>query len=178
MADFNQAYKKMITHEGGYVNDPDDPGGETYKGVSRKNWGTWEGWVTIDLLKRQPGFPASLDRDSELQEQIKDFYRTNFWNKIQGDKIENQAIAENIFDFGVNAGISTAISIAQLTIGVKPDGINGNNTLTALNAVKMDFFLAAYTVAKIARYVNIVKKRPMSRKYFYGWVLRALEVTP
>lgn len=178
MADFKTAFDLMIGHEGGYVNDPDDPGGETYKGVSRKNWSKWPGWITIDILKRQAGFPANLDRDNELQELVMDFYRVNFWDKIQGDQIGNQEIAGTVFDFAVNAGVSTAISLAQFTAGVKSDGITGKNTLAALNGVKMDFFLAAYTVAKIARYVNIVKKRPSSRKYFYGWVLRALEVTP
>ncbi|MCC6582958.1 MAG: N-acetylmuramidase, partial [Chitinophagales bacterium] len=52
----------------------------------------------------------------------------------------------------------------------------GNKTLDLLNKIKPEYFIPAYTVAKIARYINIVKKRPNSRKYFYGWVCRALEV--
>ena len=56
MADFNQAFQLVIAHEGGYVNDPDDPGGETYKGVARKIHSKWEGWQNIDILKRQPDF--------------------------------------------------------------------------------------------------------------------------
>lgn len=174
MADFNKAFELMIAREGGYVNDPDDPGGETYKGVARKMWSKWDGWIIIDSLKRQSGFPANLDKDNDLQFEVKDFYRVNFWDKIQGDKIENQDIAESVFDFGVNTGTGTSVSLAQLVVGVKSDGIIGQNTLSALNAIEPPFFLSAFTVAKIARYVNIVKKRPTSRKYFYGWVLRAL----
>lgn len=174
MADYNTAFQLMIAHEGGYVNDPDDPGGETYKGVARKIFSKWSGWTIVDTAKRQPGFPASLDKDVDLQEAISDFYRVNFWDKINGDKITNQEIANSIFDFGVNAGTGTSASLAQLVVNVNSDGVIGNDSLTAINAFDSDHFLAAFTVAKIARYVNIVKKRPTSQKYFYGWVRRAL----
>ncbi len=174
MADFTKAFQLMIAHEGGYVNDPDDPGGETYKGVARKIFSKWDGWPKIDLLKRQSDFPGNLDRDSEIQDAVSHFYQVNFWDKINGDQITNQVIANSIFDFGVNAGVSTSASLAQMVVGADSDGVIGANTITAINNFDPDHFLAAFTVAKIARYVNIVKKRPTSRKYFYGWVLRAL----
>jgi len=174
MADFTQAFQLMIVHEGGYVNDPDDPGGETYKGVARKIFSKWDGWTTIDMLKRQSGFPANLDRDPDIQQSVSDFYRITFWDKMNGDQITNQEVASSIFDFGVNGGIGTSSALAQMVVGVKADGVIGPDSLTAINAFDPEHFLAAFTVAKIARYVNIVKKRPTSRKYFYGWVIRAL----
>ncbi len=174
MADFNQAFLLVIANEGGYVNDPDDPGGETYKGVARKIFSKWDGWIKIDLLKRQSGFPGNLDKDVELQQDIEDFYRVNFWNKVKGDDITNQKVAESIFDFGVNAGVGTSASLAQLVVEAETDGVIGQESISKINAFNSDHFLAAFTVAKIARYVNIVKKRPTSRKYFYGWVLRSL----
>lgn len=67
MAEFKPAFEQTIAHEGGYMNDPDDPGGETYKGVARKYWPKWLGWHIIDLLKRQAGFPANMDTNQELQ---------------------------------------------------------------------------------------------------------------
>jgi len=174
MAEFTDAFRLVIANEGGYGNDPDDPGGETYKGVARKFFSKWEGWTTIDLLKRQSGFPGNLDRDVELQRDVEDFYRVNFWNKIKGDDIGNQKVAESIFDFAVNAGVGTSVSLAQMVVDAEADGVIGNESITRINAFDSEHFLAAFTVAKIARYVNIVKKRPTSRKYFYGWVLRAL----
>lgn len=174
MADFTIAFQLMIAHEGGYVNDPDDPGGETYKGVARKIHSKWNGWTTVDMLKRQTSFPANLDKDPDLQEAITDFYRVTFWDKMKGDQIADQAVANSIFDFGVNAGMGTSASLAQLVIGAKTDGVIGPKSIAELNAFNSEHFLAAFTVAKIARYVSIVKKRPTSRKYFYGWVLRAL----
>ena len=174
MADFNQAFQLMIVHEGGYVNDPDDPGGETYKGVARKIFSKWDGWTTIDLLKRQSGFPGNLDKDVELQHDVGEFFRVNFWNKVKGDGITNQKVAESIFDFGVNAGVGTSASLAQLVVETETDGVIGNESINRINAFNAEHFLAAFTVAKIARYVGIVKKRPTSRKYFYGWILRSL----
>jgi lysozyme family protein len=174
MADFTQAFQLMIAHEGGYVNDPDDPGGETYKGVARKIFSKWDGWTKVDILKRQPGFPANLDKDTELQGAVSDFYRVNFWDKINGDQITNQDVANSIFDFGVNAGVTTSASLAQMVIGVNSDGVIGPQSISGINNYDPNHFLASFTVAKIARYVNIVKKRPTSQKYFFGWVIRAL----
>lgn len=174
MADFTNAFNLVIANEGGYVNDPADPGGETYKGIARNINSKWSGWTTVDILKRQSGFPANLDQDNDLQGMIADFYRITFWDRMNGDQIGNQEVANSIFDFGVNAGLATSVSLAQMVVGVQADGVLGPNSLEGINSFDTDHFLAAFTVAKIARYITIVKKRPTSRKYFYGWVCRAL----
>ena len=174
MADFESSYRRVLEHEGGYVNDPDDPGGETYKGVARKMNSKWAGWVRIDMLKRQGGFPANLERDADLQEMVRDFYEVNYWDKVKGDDIANQEVAFYLFEFAVNAGVATSSTLAQLVVGANKDGVIGGETVKAINAYDPEKFIALFTVAKIARYVNIVKNRPTSKKYFYGWVRRAL----
>jgi lysozyme family protein len=175
MAEFQPALKKVLAHEGGYVNDPDDPGGETYRGVARNMHSKWSGWVRIDMCKNQSGFPANLEKDTELQDEIARFYQINFWDTINGDNILNQLVANSIFDFGVNAGIRTSASLAQMVIEAHTDGVFGPKTLEKLNAFDPEHFLAAFTVAKIARYMSIIRKRPTSKKYLYGWITRALE---
>ena len=52
MANFNIEFEKLILAEGGYVNDSDDAGGETYLGISRKNNPNWSGWKLIDSIKK------------------------------------------------------------------------------------------------------------------------------
>lgn len=52
MADFKTAYKKIEAAEGGYCFDPDDAGGETYKGISRRANPNWNGWISIDAIKK------------------------------------------------------------------------------------------------------------------------------
>ncbi len=174
MADFKKSLELVLKHEGGYVCDPSDPGGETYKGVARNMHSGWVGWQEIDLAKKEPGFPANLDRKTSLTERIEDFYRVNFWSKIKGDDINNEVVAQAIFDFAVNAGTSTSASLAQKIAGVAADGVIGPASVTAINNVDPELFIASFTVLKIARYIAIVKKRPESKKYFYGWVCRAL----
>jgi len=177
MAEFKPAFQNAITTEGGYVNDPQDPGGETYKGVARKIWSKWAGWQTIDALKRQSAFPANLEKDASLQQSIADFYRVEFWDRLLLDQIESQDAANSIFNFAVNAGIGTSATLAQMVVEVKADGMIGPDTTAAINSFDTDHFIAAFTVAKIARYIHIVRKRPTSRKYFFGWVCRALGET-
>jgi lysozyme family protein len=174
MALFEDALKKTLLNEGGYVNDPDDPGGETYKGVARKIFSKWDGWKIVDSLKQQSGFPSSLDKNAELQNQIHDFYKVNFWDRISGDDITDQSVAFSIFDFGVNAGATTSAILAQHVVNANPDGAIGTNTVKAINAMDPEFFLASFTIAKIVRYVGIANKKPASRKYFFGWISRAV----
>ena len=175
MADFIKAFENTMHAEGGYVNDPDDPGGETYKGVARKRNSKWEGWIDIDLLKQKQNFPKNLDQDESLQLKIRDFYEVNYWDKIQGDNIADQDVAESIFDFAVNAGPTTSAKIAQLSVSAKPDGVIGPKTLEKLNATDKKTFLALFALAKISRYVNLCENNATNRKYFYGWVRRSLE---
>lgn len=165
----------MLVHEGGYSIDPDDLGGETYKGISRTQHKNWSGWILIDRYKKKSGFPATLDKDVELQKQIEEFYRTNFWSPLNADLIANQTNADSIFDFGVNAGIKTSTCLAQSIAGTKADGVIGEQTLKKLNALDFSFFQAAFTVAKINHYISIIKKRPVNKKYLYGWIIRVLE---
>jgi len=176
MANFNQAFKLMIEHEGGYVNDPQDPGGETYKGVARKMQPNWDGWPMIDLFKAHASFPSMLDGNIELQNKVIAFYEQKFWLRTGGDMIINQQVAESIFDFGVNAGVGTSVELAQGVVGSETDGKMGIHTADAINSFDPDLFLASFSLAKIARYISICKKRPESKKYFFGWVCRALNL--
>jgi len=175
MADFNKAFEITMKAEGGYVNDPDDPGGETYKGIARSRNPKWQGWVNVDILKNKRNFPENLGKDNDLQEKVKALYEANYWDKIQGDMIEDQDIAESIFDFAVNAGPRTSSKLAQITVQAEPDGVIGPKTLDKINADDTRAFLAVFALAKIGRYVNICEKRKESRKYFFGWIRRTLE---
>jgi lysozyme family protein len=174
MANFKLAIEMVLRHEGGYVHDLVDLGGETYKGIARNIHPHWTGWVDIDDFKRLPGFPGNIVSGKELDLKVEEFYRNNFWNPIRGDQIGNQQMAESLFDFCVNAGVRTGVAIAQGVLEVSTDGVVGPVTLGRLNAIDGDFFLAAFSLGKIARYIHLVKKRPANSRFFYGWVRRAI----
>ncbi len=174
MADYKQALQLVLQNEGAYSNDPNDPGGETYKGIARKMNSNWIGWTLIDLQKKQSNFPANLSNNSELNSEIEDFYKLNYWDKIKGDNLSDQRVANAIFDFAVNAGCGTSSLLAQKVVGINEDGVMAADSVNAINNMEAEQFLAYFTIAKIARYIRIVKNRPTSKKYFYGWVRRAL----
>ena len=104
MANFTEAFEKTMGHEGGYVNDPDDAGGETYCGISRVYNPSWYGWTLIDQEKDEPDFPACLEDDEDLDAAVEDFYKDKYWDVNRLDDVDSQAVAEEMFDTGVNMG--------------------------------------------------------------------------
>lgn len=174
MANIKEALKITLAHEGGYVFDVDDPGGETYKGVARNANPKWSGWEYIDSLKKKSNFPKNLDSNIQLQDSIISLYKSNYWDVIKGDSINNQLIANKIFDIAINMGAKTASRLVQITLGVTVDGNIGNESITALNGVNFDLFMSQFRLVIISRYMAICKNRYKSRKFLYGWIKRAL----
>lgn len=116
MAKFDEEFDKVILAEGGYVNDPDDAGGETYLGISRKNNPKWVGWEVIDDIKKKYGtknITSRLKKDVALTNIAKLLYKQNYWDVLELDDIPSQGIAHQLFDTCVNCGKTTAIRIAQ-----------------------------------------------------------------
>jgi len=174
MAKFNLAFSRMLSHEGNYINDPDDLGGETYKGIARNSHRSWSGWPIIDSYKIKSDFPKSLETDEKLQSLVEQFYFDNFWKPLKADQIQNQTSADSVFDFAVNAGVTTSTRLVQSIVGAKIDGIIGEQTLNKINSMDFGYFQAALTVAKIKYYMNIIRKRPTSKKFLLGWISRSL----
>ena len=174
MANFNLALSKVLSHEGGYVNDLDDLGGETYKGVSRKSHSSWSGWSIIDQNKTKSNFPKSLEANEMLRNLVEQFYFDIFWKPLKADEIQNQTSAESIFDYSVNVGIRTATKVVQFIVGTKADGIMGEKTLSKINSIDFEYFQAALTVAKLKYYLFIIQRRPTSKKFLLGWLSRSL----
>lgn len=133
MANFNLAFLLIKHSEGGYANDPTDRGGETYVGISRKFWPQWPGWNTIEQCKLKKGFPLNLRDDVELSNLVKKFYKENFWDKIKGDFLSSQKIANLLLDAAVNEGIVPAVKRAQLLCGLPQTGSVDSILLNKLN---------------------------------------------
>ncbi len=165
MADFLPAFERTLTAEGGYklTDIAADRGGQTYAGLSRKNTPNWPGWHHIDQ-GRTPPTPL-----------VRDYYKTEYWDRVRGDEIVDQRIAETLYDFGVNAGWKTSAKLAQAVLGATPDGTIGPKTLELLNAADANEFLPLFALAKIKRYADIVKKDKTQSKFLLGWINRTLE---
>lgn len=167
MADFGPAFERMIHDEGGFqlTNIPGDRGGQTYAGIARNANPNWPGWALVD---RQ-------EMGGQLTPMVREFYRVNYWNRIRGDEIADQQIAETIFNFGVNTGVSVAVKLAQVIVGAIPDGGIGPKTVELLNRCTAQNFMASYALAKIGRYAAICNKDRGQSKFLLGWINRTLQ---
>lgn len=189
MADFTKAFAKTMGHEGGWVDDKDDPGGQTYKGVSRRNHPDWTGWKKIDKLRKRSDFPKCLDSDAELQAAVQAFYKRNFWARFKGDKIADQALAEELFDTGVNMGVGQAVRFLQIALNllnrngllyldIEVDGGCGPKTCKALDTYlkhdKAELLLKVLNIQQGMQYLELMSENPVMEKYARGWLNRVL----
>lgn len=187
MANYEEAYEITLGHEGGYSNDPDDNGGETYRGVARNYYPDWEGWEIIDDAKSEPNFPENLKYKNKLTILVKEFFKENYWDKIGGDEIYDQKIANELFDTAVNMGYRKAVRFMQLGLNVlnrnqtnyediKEDGKFGDNTLSALNScLNMgdgQVLLKIMNILQGANYISIMKNNSSQQKFARGWLKR------
>lgn len=186
MSYFPQALAATLKHEGGYVDDPADRGGETYYGISRKNHSGWPGWERVDALKNTVSRNA-LNTDLELDKLVEDFYRTEFWERIGGDALTDRALACVLFDAGVNLGAGKAVWFLQRGLNalnkggalsgyVDPDRRWGPATGRALGAQ-----LAAKGASALIKmidgmrtvhYLNLIENDPSQGRFAYGWLAR------
>lgn len=187
MPEFLPAYKKTMGHEGGYGNDPDDAGGETYKGISRVFNPSWEGWKIIDDMKPHPEFPSILNDMPHLQDNVHNFYKKYYWDSNKLDDVDSQAIAEEMFDTAVNMGRSRAAKFLQESLSylnrnerifddLDVDGHIGPASLRALNYIldndEEELLLKVLNVLQGSFYLNYMKEKPSQEKYMRGWFNR------
>lgn len=189
MADFEPAYAITSAHEGGYVKDPVDRGGETYRGISRVHHPDWSGWARIDAQRRQSGFPGRLDRDRTLQDQVRAFYKQAYWDRFEGDAIPDQAVADELYDTAVNMGVRRAVRFLQSSLNLLNrdqrdyddlivDGWFGRKTLATLETLlSQDRGSAALVklmnIQQGARYVEIMAADASQERFARGWIKRA-----
>lgn len=122
---FLEAIEIVLANEGGYSNHPKDPGGETYKGISRVHHPDWHGWETLDKLEGKNADLTLLDLA------VRVFYRKNFWEPAGCDLMPSM-LATVMFDAAVLTGVGKAVKMLQNIIGVTPDGVFGSRTAKAL----------------------------------------------
>jgi len=117
MADnFKKCLEIILHHEGGYVNHPKDPGGETNLGVTKR------------VYEEHGG---TKDMKDLTVEDVAPIYKKGYWDKLKGDQLPS-GLDLCVFDFGVNAGPGRAAKYLQNMIGTTPDGGIGPMTLEAL----------------------------------------------
>lgn len=159
MADYKILKPFILKWEGGFVNDPNDSGGATNKGVTLATFRKYKGAsVTVDDLK------AITDEDWDA------IFKTMYWDNCKADEINSQAVANLIVDWYWMSG-TNAIKYVQRLIGADEDGIVGKQTLSRLNAKGDGLVLDIYNCRKDF-YHRIVASRPSQKRFLRGWINR------
>lgn len=164
MANSSKLVPFILQWEGGFVNDPDDLGGATNKGITI-------GAFTEYKKRRGQKTPTVDDLKNISGADWHDVFKSLYWDRWKADEIKSQAVANILVDW-VWASGSHGIKRPQRLLGVKADGIVGKQTIAAVNA--MD----AATLFKMikddrAKFIDeICKARPKNEKYRKGWMNR------
>lgn len=144
--DFDTAFARLMSAEGGYSNDPNDPGGETKYGISKRS------------------YPHINIKDLTL-DGAKAIYRADFWDVLGA---ANSAIKFQAFDFAVNSGIQTAIRKLQAAIGVADDGHWGPLSAERLASMDLNDVLMRFAAERLLFMTNLSKWDNHGR----GWARR------
>lgn len=151
MSDFYRAFRIVVGEEGGYVNDPRDPGGRTKFGISQR------------------AYPA-LDIATLTLDQARAIYHRDYWMRAKCDALP-WPFALCAFDSAVNQGVGVAVRMMQDALGVTPDGVIGQRTLAAVQSAN-DRHLARYFMKRVMRYM----RTDNFNRFGEGWVTRCFVV--
>ena len=157
MKNFDEIIEQVLEHEGGYVNDPKDLGGETKYGITKR-------------------FYPDVDIKNLTVEQAKEIYKKDYWDRNRVESLP-QNLWHIYFDMCVNMGKRTAVKVLQRAANnkgrdIEVDGGLGPMTIGALKGVELDRVRAF----RVKYYVDLITARPEQEKFYLGWFRRALEV--
>jgi len=158
---YDKCLETILHHEGGYVNHPEDPGGETNLGVTKRVYQEWGG---------------TKDMKDLTFDDVAPIYRKNYWDKMKCDDLPS-GLDLCVFDFGVNAGPGRAAKYLQTLIGTVADGGIGPNTLAKLK----EYTDKTGVKETITNYQNerqsYYEKLSTFKTFGRGWTRRVEETT-
>ena len=158
---WQKCLETILHHEGGYVNHPKDPGGETNLGVTKRVYEDWGG---------------TKDMKDLTVEDVAPIYKKNYWDRVKGDHLP-AGLDLCVFDFGVNAGTGRAAKYLQKMIGTTPDGGIGPATIQKLKEYVDDqgveHTIKLYQMGRQKYYESLSTFSTFGR----GWTRRVEETT-
>lgn len=160
MADYRKLKPFILKWEGGYVNDKDDLGGATNKGVTLATFRSVYGQNK-----------TASDLRNMTDQQWETIFKKHFWDKWRADEINDQSVANILVDWLWASG-AYGIKIPQRVLGVTVDGIVGAKTLAAVNGKDGKSLFNEIRRERIDFIDRICTSRPQNKKYRKGWLNR------
>ncbi len=158
---FDKCLQLVLKHEGGYVNHPNDPGGMTNYGVTKK---VYEKYLGKEVTE--------TDMKDMSLEHVKEIYKKKYWDKVRGDDLPS-GLDWAVFDFAVNAGVSRAAKVLQGFIATSVDGVIGSGTLKAIDnyPTSLKGVIEVYTAQRSSFYRSLKNYDTFGK----GWDRRCYE---
>lgn|SRR3990172_6920665 len=163
---FKKCIAVVLKSEGGWVDDPHDTGGETNYGIADAGDGQIDGKADLDGDGTGDVLIKQMTRDQAIEA-----YYLRYWRKMKLQDIHQEEAILQVFDFGINAGMRTAIRIAQKIAGATVDGLPGPETTARINEYPGDF-LAEYKQARKEYYYALVRHKKENERFIKGWINR------
>jgi lysozyme family protein len=161
-SNFEKCLALMLAHEGGFVNHPQDPGGMTNLGVTKK---VWEEWVGHEVDEKQ--------MRALTPETVAPLYKRKYWDAIRADELVD-GVDYCVFDVAVNSGVGRAIKFLQQSVGATPDGGFGPITMALVKKAESDpvNLIELYC----ARRMEFLQSLRTFETFGKGWSRRVAEV--
>jgi len=157
---FPKSLAAVLVHEGGYVNNPKDPGGMTNLGCTKTVWEEHCGHEVDEKAMR-----ALTPND------VGPLYKNKYWDKIKGDDLP-AGVDYVVFDAAINSGPGRATKWLQACVGVEPDGGIGPKTLAAVRAMDAKQLIDDYSKRRLSFLSDLTTWETFGR----GWARRVNEV--
>lgn len=157
---FAAALKAVLQHEGGYVNNPADPGGMTALGVTKAVWESWVGHPVDEKAMR-----------ALTPETVAPLYKRKYWDAIRADDLPD-GVDYIVFDTAINSGPGRAVKFLQACLNLDTDGYIGPKTLAAARAADPQQLIEDYA----KRRLSFLQDLPHWRTFATGWSRRVAEV--
>jgi len=157
---WDDSFAAVLKHEGGYVNNPHDPGGRTNLGVTQR---AWEAYLNRDVTETEM---RALTPDI-----VKPFYKAMYWDKIKGDQLP-AGVDYATYDLAVNSGTRRAAKYLQEIAGVFADGIIGPKSIDAIEALDPEQTVEVLCDMRL----NFLKRLTTFDTFGKGWSARVAEV--
>lgn len=153
MNNFENAYAATVLQwEGGYSNDPNDPGGETKYGISKRSY-------------------PDIDIRSVTVEDAAAIYKRDYWEPLHCGELP-YPVAMVVFDTAVNQGKFISATLLQEVIHAAIDGVVGSQTIALANSLPVQKTIRDFTAVRILRYADTKN----FDRYGHGWINRAVDV--
>lgn len=157
---FEHVLPRVLAHEGGFVNDPDDPGGPTNRGVTQR---------VYDGYRKRNGLAPRSVRGITAEE-IHEIYRHQYWDAVRGDDLP-LGLDYAVFDYAVNSGVKRAAQHLQEVLGVRIDGVIGEITVSAAHDREVISLIEAY-VERRMKFLRQIRNGGGWKKFGKGWTRR------